>query len=296
MLADALPGVPVLIGPRRVASGARAVEEFGAEVCVLDDAFQYWRLRKDLEIVLIDAAAPLGYGYLLPRGLLREPPRSMRRADVVILMNGFRLPEERRAQLMRELMRWAPRALLLEGCHRPTELRELFTEDLRPLEWLAGRRVAALSSLGNPDGFEQTLWELGARAVVPRRFPDHHRYTTEEAIASCELASAGSRGRGGPPGEATGRPPAGADRASASAHPRVVSQSPRLHVEAVVTTAKDAPKLREALGTRPAAGPVPVLVLEIDLDLGDGEGALVERVLGRLSERDRNIPTTNQAD
>jgi tetraacyldisaccharide 4'-kinase len=258
MLAEALPGVPVLIGPRRVASGARAVDEFGAEVCVLDDAFQYWRLHKDLEIVLVDAACPLGFGYLLPRGLLREPPGALGRADVVLLMNGYRLPPERREPLRAQLARLAPRALLLEGRHRPTELRDLFTGETRPLAWLDGRRVIALSSLGSPEGFEQTLSEVGAGTVEPRRFPDHHRYTTQEAISSCEI--------GGPGSEAL--------------HP----------AEAVVTTAKDAPKLREALGTEAVTGPltpsVPVLVLEIDLALAEDGAARLDQVLQRQTERD----------
>jgi tetraacyldisaccharide 4'-kinase len=261
MLADALPGVPVLIGPRRVASGTRAVEEFGVDVCVLDDAFQYWRLRKDLEIVLIDAALPLGYGHMLPRGLLREPPRALGRADVVLLMNGHRLPAERRERLLTQLARLAPRALRLEGRHWPTGLRDLFNGAILPLAWLDGRNVVALSSLGNPEAFEQSVRELGARGVVPRRFPDHHRYTTDEAIACCELH--GARSEEGLP------------------------------VEAVVTTAKDAPKLREALGMEETGGQgdvspsqIPVLVLDIDLELA-GDGAVqLDRLLGHPIERD----------
>jgi tetraacyldisaccharide 4'-kinase len=257
MLADALPRVPVLIGPRRVASGARAVDEFGAEVCVLDDSFQYWRLRKDLEIVLVDAAVPLGYGYLLPRGLLREPPRALGRADVVLLMNGHRVPAERRQELLARLARLAPRTLLLEGRHRPTGLRDLFAQEALPLAWLNGRGVIALSSLGNPEGFEQTLRELAADVVETRRFPDHHRYTREEAIVSCGLQGASSEAL----------PPA----------------------EALVTTAKDAPKLLEALGGVAVGQPLPtmpVLVLEIDLDLADDGAARLDRVLRRYTERD----------
>jgi tetraacyldisaccharide 4'-kinase len=281
MLADALPGVPVLIGPRRVDSGMRAVEEYGAELCVLDDAFQYWRLHKDLEIVLIDADVPLGYGHLLPRGLLRESPRALGRADVVLVMNAYRLAAERREALLARLTHLAPRALLLEGRHRPIGLRELFTGEVLPLAWLSGRGVVALSSLGNPDGFEQTLKELGARVVVSRRFRDHHGYTTDEAIVSCELRRAGS------------------DEASPAA--------------AVVTTAKDAPKLREALGSEGGSAlgarrlgtevlPTPssellapsqersnrgpVLVLEIDLELAGDGAARLDRLLGNPIERD----------
>lgn len=251
MLADALPGVPVLIGPRRVLSGRRAVQEFGAEVCVLDDAFQYWRLRKDLEIVVVDAACPFGFGHLLPRGLLREPPRALSRAEVILLMNGECLPRADREALLRRLRRVAPEALLCEGRHAPTGLRHLFRREERTLSWLRGRRVAALSSLGNPENFERTLRDLGVAAISERRFPDHHRYTTREARAATTV------------------------------------QSPW---EAVVTTAKDAPKLRHALG---GDGDAPVYILEVDLEITAGAAELAERVL-RVVTHERE--TADQTD
>src|SRR5438105_1191184 len=73
MLARSLPGVPVLVGRNRRLTGRAACQEMGANVCVLDDSFQYWRLRKDLELLLIDAAQPLARAHLFPRGRLREP-------------------------------------------------------------------------------------------------------------------------------------------------------------------------------------------------------------------------------
>lgn len=240
MLAEALPGVPVLVGPRRVLSGAVAAREFGAEVCLLDDGFQYWRLRKDLEIVLLDASCPFGYGYLLPRGLMREPAGSLGRADVVVLMNGHRLPGEERQALKARLGSLAPEALLCEGRHAPRSLQDLFNGTEERLAWLKGRRVAALSSLGNPEGFERSLRDLGVRELEARRFPDHHLYSVAEA-------------------EAALRAPA---------------------CDAVITTAKDAPKLRHVLAQsrRPVERP-PVFVLEVDLELTEGAPAFTRRVL-----------------
>ena len=75
LIAGALPGVPVLTGPKRFLTGRAAVERFGADVLILDDAFQHRSLFRDIDIVLIDAARPFGNGFLLPRGPLREPPR-----------------------------------------------------------------------------------------------------------------------------------------------------------------------------------------------------------------------------
>src|SRR5438876_5539483 len=80
-----LPDVPHLQGKDRVTRASQAVRVFGADVLILDDGFQHRRLRRDLDLVLIDAMNPWGHGRLLPRGLLREPISSLRRADAVIV-------------------------------------------------------------------------------------------------------------------------------------------------------------------------------------------------------------------
>ena len=85
MLEDNLPDVPHLQGADRVALAGIAVEELESEVLVLDDGFQHRRLARDLDLVLLDATEPWGHGHLFPRGLLREPPSSLRRADAVLL-------------------------------------------------------------------------------------------------------------------------------------------------------------------------------------------------------------------
>lgn len=194
MLAEALPGVPVLIGKRRQLSAAEAVRRFGAQVCVLDDAFQYWQLVKDLEIALIDARCPFGGDYLLPRGLLREPPRQLRRADAVIVTNGQWLAEPERAALRDRIRRLNPKASLAEARHAASGLRSLRPcsgEDspacLEGPCLLAGRRVLALSSLGNPEGFERMLTGMGAE-IVPARYPDHHHYRPQELRGEIERA------------------------------------------------------------------------------------------------------------
>ncbi len=79
VLEENLPDVPHLQGADRVALAHIAIEELESEIVVLDDGFQHRRLARDLDLVLIDATAPWGHGYLLPRGLLREPPGSLKR-------------------------------------------------------------------------------------------------------------------------------------------------------------------------------------------------------------------------
>ena len=84
-LAARLPDVPHLQNPDRVAAARQAIRQFQCRAIILDDAFQHRRIGRDLDIVLLDALEPLGFGHVLPRGLLREPVEGLRRADLVAL-------------------------------------------------------------------------------------------------------------------------------------------------------------------------------------------------------------------
>ena len=80
-LGQRLPDVPHLQNPDRIASATIAIEELETQFIVMDDGFQHRHLHRDLDIVVVDATEPFGYGYLLPRGLLREPVKSLSRAS-----------------------------------------------------------------------------------------------------------------------------------------------------------------------------------------------------------------------
>lgn len=204
LMARALPEVFVLVGKDRRLTGRRAVEKLGAEALVLDDGFQYQRLYKDVEVVLVDALAPFGYDFLVPRGLLREPPRHLARADAVWITHCDLVREGDVREVRDRVERLAPGARVWETTHAPVRLRRLNDEeeigpagDLPPgrgcpPEALHGRRVYALSGVGNPLAFERTLEKLGAMLEGSARFPDHHAYRAEELreLAEGEAASA----------------------------------------------------------------------------------------------------------
>ncbi len=183
MLARSLPGVPVVIGRRRVKTGRVAWERFQPDVVLLDDAFQYWRLAKDLEIVLIDAENPFGYGHLLPRGLLREPVTALKRAHAAIVTHADRIDPDGRAAVAEELRRINPALALAQARHRSVGWRDdagvaVTVDEVREGRWLA------VSSLGLPESFERSLTDLGV-AFEAARFPDHHPYTRQEVAEVC---------------------------------------------------------------------------------------------------------------
>lgn len=193
MMAEALQGVAVLVGKDRRRTGRLAVERLGAEVLVLDDGFQYQRLEKDVEVALVDALAPFGYDFLVPRGMLREPPTHLARADAVWLTHSDLLREPDLMAVRARIEELAPDARIWEARHAPKRLRPLRGDTKeQPLEALRGRTVVALSSIGNPVAFERTLEQIGAVILGRARFPDHHRYRAEDLrdVASGEAASA----------------------------------------------------------------------------------------------------------
>ena len=184
LLARALPGVPVLTGPRRILTGRVAVERFGADVLILDDAFQHRALFRDLDIVMLDAARPFGNGSLLPRGPLREPQGALSRAHLLIRTGGTQRADFPVLPLP-----------AFRGVHQPRELVEAATGRTLPLTELKGARVCAFAGIGSPEAFRQSLTTLGAEVVAFQAFPDHHPYTAADLEALRSRAGKCGAGR-----------------------------------------------------------------------------------------------------
>ena len=174
-LQQRLPDVPHLQDPDRVAAARTAVEEFDCQLILLDDAFQHRRIARDLDIVLLDALEPFGFGHVFPRGMLREPLAGLRRAHVVALSRADILDPPQREEIWRTVRRHNPQAAHLEVAHAAQALISSGGRE-EPLESLAGRPVAAFCGIGNPAGFRHTLQACGYQVVDFREFPDHHPY------------------------------------------------------------------------------------------------------------------------
>lgn len=180
MLASNLPNVRVVVDKDRVKSGRYAIRELGADTLLLDDGFQYLRLKPHLNILLIDSTNPFHNHHPLPRGLLREPIKNLRRADYVFLTKSSGGSHLR--HLHKFIQKHNPRAEIIECTHQPRYLQDVFTGTQKPLSFLAGRRVAAISGIAVPGSFEGFLRTLGADLVYCEQFADHHRYRQQEII------------------------------------------------------------------------------------------------------------------
>lgn len=182
LIATRLKGVPVAVCADRVAGGKMLIERFSPDVIILDDAFQHIRLKRDVNIVLIDAAEGFGPGYMLPRGILREPVSALKRADFALIKNG-----PARGAQWEALQRYSVPSI--EFHYRASMAYSIDSGEEAAIETLAGREAVAVSGIANPASFADTLASLGIKVSRSFAFPDHHAYSERDIRAIEESAS-----------------------------------------------------------------------------------------------------------
>lgn len=178
MLASNLPGVAVVVDRNRVKAGRYAIKRLGCDTLILDDGFQYQKLKHSVEVVLVDSTNPFGNGHMLPRGVLREPARNLKRADIIFLTKCRGDVSAVKA----EIRRYNDTAEIVECNHTPKSLKDVWSREEYPLSWLEGKTVCTLSGIASPKGFENSLRRLGAKVVWCERYADHHRYDSSEIL------------------------------------------------------------------------------------------------------------------
>ncbi len=192
------PGVPHVQQQDRVTAARRLVGEHRCDVLILDDGFQHRRLHRDLDIVLIDALQPWGYGHVLPRGLLREPLAGLKRADLIVLTRSDQVAPEQLRVLLDQLARVRGTDEAVQVAFVPQRLIALNANASREiplaLEAVRGQRVFAFCGIGNPQGFARTVASLMEvdrfDAGLLRAFPDHHHYTEDDVADVASEAKA----------------------------------------------------------------------------------------------------------
>ena len=241
-----MPAVAVVVDGDRVAGAAVARREHGADCLVLDDGFQHRRLRRDLDVVLIDALDPWGGGWVLPAGRLREPLTSLRRANWIVVTRTNQVPPAWTQEIIDTARRYAPGVPISKAAVAAGELVDLTGRVARP-DTLAQQAVLPVCGIGNPETFAQLVEDLGGRACELLGFPDHHRYGPNDAKL-------------------------------------IMAAAQRCGARWVVTTRKDWVKLREYWPSpEEGAGAVELLRLDARLVLADPRGEFDAR-LRRLFE------------
>ncbi len=185
-LASMLPDVPVVVGPSRTAAGRLAIEQYGADVLLLDDGFQHRRTGRQVDIVVHDASGRSTPRRLLPAGPYREPLSSLGRAQALVLTrtDQARSADPDSVQLQARF----PHLAIIRTVYVPAGLRRLADGAALPVEWLADREVLVLCGIANPASFAQTVTDAGGRVRRVLAYPDHHPFTLSELDRAMSLA------------------------------------------------------------------------------------------------------------
>ncbi len=173
LLAENLPKAWVVVGRDRVQS-AHLVAKQGVDLVLLDDGMQHRRMARDFEVVVLDAKDPFGQNYFFPRGLLRESPEGLKRADLVVLNHVRDADNYEESRKLVERYTHAPVIGIHYDAFKPMDLEG------KELDSLEGRKIAIFCGIAQPEQFASTIREMGAEVVAQKYYPDHFHYYAEE--------------------------------------------------------------------------------------------------------------------
>ncbi|MEO5353236.1 MAG: tetraacyldisaccharide 4'-kinase [Magnetococcus sp. XQGC-1] len=188
LLARNLPGVALLTGADRSRLIRFAVEQYASELILMDDGFQHLRVQRDLDLLLMDGAHPLGNGFLLPGGILRERPQALHRCDAILLTRCGE--EETFARARKMVARIAPDKPILRADHQPRVWLRLGSNTPLDLDALADKPVLAFCGIARPDSFARLLAKTHTQTTGWQIFPDHFCYTRASGAALVRQAQA----------------------------------------------------------------------------------------------------------
>jgi tetraacyldisaccharide 4'-kinase len=158
------PGAMVIVGKDRVAGAEKAVE-LGAQVIILDDGFQHLRLKRDLDIVLLDSQKPYDNGWLLPAGMLREP-------KVMVLTRCTEIISNFKFQISK--------SVIFNTQHKIGRFFGFADRQAADIEKLKSSRILLFSGIARPESFEQSVIEAGLSYISHFKFSDHYRYSPNQ--------------------------------------------------------------------------------------------------------------------
>jgi tetraacyldisaccharide 4'-kinase len=181
LLLSLATGVPVFVGSDRVRNGREAIIQHSVDTLLLDDGFQYRRLKRDLDIVCIDATNPFGNGWMIPAGIMREGLNSLKKADIFLITKVDLISDQHSLQDLETRLRTInPMALIVKSIHKVGHIYKLSDGQLVDIEYLKDKNLGLISAIGNPRSFEKTVSMLGLRFGKHFMFRDHYWYTEKD--------------------------------------------------------------------------------------------------------------------
>lgn len=179
-LAKQLPDAKFGVGANRFQEGEKALKTNAVDVIVLDDGFQHWELKRDLDIVSINVLNPFGNYSLIPRGILREPLSSLKRASIVVLTDVNLTPRKELEGLKEKIYSISSKIEFIEAYREPLYFYRPESRERIQVGRLHGQRITSFSGIGTPRSFQMLLNQIGLRTVRNFEYSDHHPYTDGE--------------------------------------------------------------------------------------------------------------------
>jgi len=177
LMAQSLKSIPVLVGPQRIKTGKSAINQFGANVLICDDAMQHRQIFRDINLVLLDSQDPLGNGHVLPRGKLRESIAGLKRASALLLTRTDEIPK---TDNINKKLSQIVNAPIFTSIHKLKDVIKGDYSDKWPIAGLKGKKVCAFCGIAKPDSFKKSLLAAGCNILSLDTFPDHHKYSRTE--------------------------------------------------------------------------------------------------------------------
>ena len=191
MIACVLKGIPVIVGKNRYAAGMLAVNEFQSDVIVLDDGFQHLRLKRDIDLVLLDSRLPFGNTHLLPRGILREPISSLVRGTACILTRSRTGTHDGVSTWIEMVKKYFPQNRVFTSSHLPyfyavesggqISINGAINQNTwQEIGRLIEEPIFGFSGIARNADFQNTVVDHGLNVKGFLEFSDHHRYTMDD--------------------------------------------------------------------------------------------------------------------
>lgn len=154
--------LPVVVGKDRVAAVQYLVKNNQCDVILSDDGLQHYRMNRDFEIAVVDSERRYGNGFCLPAGPLREKISRLDNVDMVVYNGDINVRDDEYYYQL-----------------KITELKQLFSDENRPLKWFSEIKVHAVAGIGNPSRFFTQL-RMNGLNIIEHAYPDHHRFIQED--------------------------------------------------------------------------------------------------------------------
>ncbi len=179
MMVEKLKDVPLVKFPDRYKGGTLAFDALKQYfhihqiVFILDDGFQHWGLYRDIDIVLVDGINPFGNRKMLPFGVLRELPRELNRADIIVIT------KVKNEELFNRLRLIAPNASIFSSEYKINRIKNLTGSSIS-IEEINNKRLYAFCGIAQPESFKKIITSISEDFAYFNEFPDHYKYKEKD--------------------------------------------------------------------------------------------------------------------